>query len=432
MKKLSFLFTFGISTILCSLGSAQIVELKFDGNDPALGAIEFYGTAEEREEGGQTGGYLSVTDAVNGQSGAIELPDLLEGGSYEGEVIIRADLRVGGGTDRPADGFSFNLVRPDDPLLGAGTGYAASPAGEANLPEEGSTTGLAIGFDEWQSGDADPDATEEDCGDFEAFDCIGLSVRVDGELIANAPFPTLNGAVDDLTSLQTGEDTATFIEDVEAGDTDLGWAPLEIVLSADNNLFVSYKGVVAVDQKIDYERGPGQFVFGGRTGGANANHHIDNLFVSVGGGGGVDGDLNGDGNVDVGDIDAIAAEIQAGTNGAAFDVSGDGVVDAGDIAAYVAGTLGTWIGDSNLDGEFNSSDFVVVFGIGKFETNQPATWAEGDWNGDGVFGSGDFVAAFTDGGFETGPRPLGAAVPEPSSIILVLMGLGAVAVSRRR
>ena len=52
MKKLSFLFTFGISTILCSLGSAQIVELKFDGNDPALGAIEFYGTAEEREEGG--------------------------------------------------------------------------------------------------------------------------------------------------------------------------------------------------------------------------------------------------------------------------------------------------------------------------------------------------------------------------------------------
>ena len=94
--------------------------------------------------------------------------------------------------------------------------------------------------------------------------------------------------------------------------------------------------------------------------------------------------------------------------------------------------LGTWIGDSNLDGEFNSSDFVNVFTAGKFETGDPATWAEGDWNGDGVFGSGDFVAAFTDGGFELGPRPAAATVPEPTTFALMMIScLGILAIRRK-
>lgn len=59
-------------------------------------------------------------------------------------------------------------------------------------------------------------------------------------------------------------------------------------------------------------------------------------------------------------------------------------------------------GDANLDGHFNSSDLVAVFQAGKYETMQPATWAEGDWNGDGVFDSGDLVAAFQDGCYEDG------------------------------
>ncbi len=54
----------------------------------------------------------------------------------------------------------------------------------------------------------------------------------------------------------------------------------------------------------------------------------------------------------------------------------------------------------------------------------PAGWAEGDWNADLVFDSGDFVAAFVDGGYEQGLFP-GAvqAVPEPSAIVLLLLGI---------
>ena len=211
--------------------------------------------------------------------------------------------------------------------------------------------------------------------------------------------------------------------------------------------------VTAFDQVVDgLEPYDGRVVFKARTGGEDSNHDIDNISVThtpvggdpttyvhygqhVGGGGGDPCDFDGDGSLGVGDIDAIAAEIQAGTNGAAFDLTGDGVVDAADLTAFVGGAdkLNTWIGDSNLDGEFNSSDFVVVFGIGKFETGAAATWAEGDWNGDGVFGSGDFVAAFTDGGFEIGPKggAAAASVPEPSSLAILLIGASALLIRRR-
>ena len=401
----------------CAAQDGVAIDLDFETDPEALG-VEFFGVAEWRDEGGNPDGYLSVTDAANGQRGAIVFPDLLDGGDYAGVVSISADLRVGGGTERPADGFSFNLVRPDDPLLEDGEGYAASPTGEANLPEEGSTTGLGIGFDEWFSG-----------GD----DVIGMSIRIDDELVDQFEFPVLNGALDDQESLQTGEDLQTFIEDVEAGDTDLGWARLTIDLDADNTLLVTYKDVEVFNQQIDYERGPGQLVFGGRTGGANANHHIDNISIRVGPTIIEDPcDFDGDGSLGLGDLDMLSAASASGANEAKFDLNDDGSVNAADIKAFVTGSdkLGTWIGDANLDGEFGSGDLVTVFGEGKFETGQAATWGQGDWNGDGVFGSGDLVAAFQDGGFEKGQR-VAAAVPEPSSLVLLLLGAFAI-VSRRR
>lgn len=70
-------------------------------------------------------------------------------------------------------------------------------------------------------------------------------------------------------------------------------------------------------------------------------------------------------------------------------------------------------GDANLDLHFDSADFVQVFKAGKYETELPATWAEGDWDGgpgadgpttgDGVFNARDLVAAFQSGRFNDGP-----------------------------
>ena len=121
----------------------------------------------------------------------------------------------------------------------------------------------------------------------------------------------------------------------------------------------------------------------------------------------------------------MAAGIRAGATDAKFDSNGDGTVDSKDLGHYVEATKGTWIGDSNLDGEFNSSDFVAVFAAGEYEDADDgnSTWAEGDWNGDGDFNSSDFVAAFSSGGYEKGPRPEAALVPEPSGVIMLLLGL---------
>ncbi len=162
----------------------------------------------------------------------------------------------------------------------------------------------------------------------------------------------------------------------------------------------------------------------------NAELTISDLDALIAGGDPCD--FDGDGVLGAGDLDLLSTEIRAGTNNASFDVNGDGAVDVADLNFLVGdeSKLHTWIGDSNLDGEFNSSDFVSVFGAAKYETGQPATWSEGDWNGDGEFTSGDFVAAFNVGGYEKGQRTAGvAAVPEPSGVLLLLIGM--VALRRR-
>ena len=95
------------------------------------------------------------------------------------------------------------------------------------------------------------------------------------------------------------------------------------------------------------------------------------------------------------------------------------------VKIWVNDLKGTWIGDANLDMEFNSSDMVQAFVRGKYETGEHAGWEDGDWNGDTQFGSGDMVAAFVAGGYEQGAKPaVVGVVPEPSSVVLVLMGFG--------
>jgi hypothetical protein len=89
-----------------------------------------------------------------------------------------------------------------------------------------------------------------------------------------------------------------------------------------------------------------------------------------------------------------------------------------------------WIGDANLDLEFNSSDMVQVFVPGKYEKVVLAGWEEGDWNGDRNFDSGDMVSAFVEGGYEKGQR-LAAAAPEPTAAFAVLIGCCCLALVQR-
>ncbi|MCA9196246.1 MAG: PEP-CTERM sorting domain-containing protein [Planctomycetales bacterium] len=136
------------------------------------------------------------------------------------------------------------------------------------------------------------------------------------------------------------------------------------------------------------------------------------------------GDFNGNGLLDVTDINQLGQASASGANDGAFDLTDDGLVNVADVTVWAKNLKNTWIGDANLDGEFSSTDFVAVFTSGKFEQAVDAVWSEGDWNGDGRFDTSDFVAAFTDGGFELGPRGAVSSVPEPSSTpLLVLAGM---------
>ena len=90
-------------------------------------------------------------------------------------------------------------------------------------------------------------------------------------------------------------------------------------------------------------------------------------------------------------------------------------------------------GDANEDRQFDTNDIIQVLGAGKYETGDPATWAEGDWDrapdntlfdaaplGDGLFNTQDIILALSANLFEMGPyAAVGATqVPEPSTWIL--------------
>lgn len=149
------------------------------------------------------------------------------------------------------------------------------------------------------------------------------------------------------------------------------------------------------------------------------------------------GDFNYDGTLDVDDIDALTMAARTAPTDRVFDVNDDGQVDLEDRRIWVEQLRQTWFGDSNLDGEFNSQDFVVVLQGGQYEDDLPknATWATGDWNGDAEFDSGDLVLALQMGGYELGPRATAAAIPEPSSCLLLalaILGMPFLGTTRRK
>ena len=156
------------------------------------------------------------------------------------------------------------------------------------------------------------------------------------------------------------------------------------------------------------------------------------------------GDFDASDALDVNDVDWLGAKVRSNYRvyvpwwlpDAMFDLNSDDTIDLDDHRMWVKDLAHTWYGDANLDGEFNSSDFAQVLTAGKYEKGwleedrwpegQLAVWSEGDWNGDWFFNSSDMVTAFVDGGYEQGPRPAAATVPEPASILQLLLGLAGI------
>jgi hypothetical protein len=154
------------------------------------------------------------------------------------------------------------------------------------------------------------------------------------------------------------------------------------------------------------------------------------------------GDFDGDETRGVADIDALIAKIRgihrskSLSVGEMFDINIDGSIDQDDLEMWVKDLEGTWFGDTNLDGLFNSADLVNVLQAGQYDDGVPynSSWATGDWNGDAEFDSADLVRALQDGGYERVSLAAANAVPEPSSLALTIVAAGLIVAtfSRRK
>jgi hypothetical protein len=106
-------------------------------------------------------------------------------------------------------------------------------------------------------------------------------------------------------------------------------------------------------------------------------------------------DFNSDGLYDCLDINALVAEIAAGTHNPAFDLTTDGLVNLADRDAWLAEAgginLGSGrvyrLGDANLDGLVDGSDFGV-WNAHKFTAT--AAWCDGDFTADGIVDGSDY------------------------------------------
>ena len=107
------------------------------------------------------------------------------------------------------------------------------------------------------------------------------------------------------------------------------------------------------------------------------------------------GDFNGDGLYDRLDIDALVAEIAAGSHDAAFDINDDDLVNLLDRDAWLA-TAGAinlasrnayLLGDANLDGVVDVADFNIW---NSHRLTLQAAWSAGDFNADGAVDVSDF------------------------------------------
>jgi hypothetical protein len=149
---------------------------------------------------------------------------------------------------------------------------------------------------------------------------------------------------------------------------------------------------------------------------------------------GVDGDFDNNGSYGCTDVNSLTAAIASGANNASFDLTGDGLVNNQDLAAWlVEGGIAQLpvqrpylIGDANLDGNVDGSDFGI-WNSNKFTSN--TEYCRGNFNADSVIDGSDF-GIWNSNKFRSSDS--GTLVPEPSSLLGIASVLGGWLTSRFR
>ncbi|MEM7315886.1 MAG: dockerin type I repeat-containing protein [Planctomycetota bacterium] len=151
-------------------------------------------------------------------------------------------------------------------------------------------------------------------------------------------------------------------------------------------------------------------------------------------GDGLTGDFDGNGALELADIDQLVAAVAGQSTDLQFDLDGDGSLDKSDVDTWraIAGqanlaSMNPYLeGDANLDGVVDISDFNIWNG-NKFTT--VAAWSAGDFNVDGVVDISDFNVWNTNK-FQVADGA--SVVPEPTSGVLGVLFLTFFLGTRRK
>lgn len=221
----------GASILLATASLVSLHAGTFSNNfnaDPSA-EVTLLNAAKWVDLGGGSG-YVSLTDAVNSQSGTMVVPDF-DAGATIGNFTANFKLAITPGSGNPADGFSFN--------------WSTDLSGETS--EEGGGTGLTVAFDIYDNGGGEAPS---------------IDVKVGGNVIAQKKMTKGDGSATDIMTT--------------------GFAPVKIELK-NGLLNVDYKGqpiFASLPAGVPPQSGA-YFVFGARTGGENANQWIDDLSITT-------------------------------------------------------------------------------------------------------------------------------------------------------
>src|SRR6266571_3998104 len=201
------------------------------------GGTGIYGNSSISPNGGVgDSGVLHLTDAINGQNGAFVVSNLVFNGAQVSAISVAFDVREGGGSSTPADGFSFNWA-------------AGLTDGTVGTAEAGTGNGLSIAFRIYiGNGNADNPPSPY------------IGVKYKGSFVATTQIPA--------AQLETGS----------------GYRTMLLRVDSNGKLYLAYGDLVLYNglQLPNYTFIPNsKFGFYGRTGGLNENQWLDNILIQA-------------------------------------------------------------------------------------------------------------------------------------------------------
>ncbi len=264
-------------------------------------------------------GYLQITMANIPDISSVPNTSFMCGGvlfkDFDAGLVVagftfECDLRIGNGNPNPADGFSISYIRNTDPVLLAINAGDTLPnmnnpntidsyggqfsdngnSGDLSLMEEGTQTGLSIGFDMWDSGNYAMPPTSPAVGKELpglTHDTIGLDIRVDNVLQTTIDMPNgttqinaANGATAATATDPTAIETGAY--DGTGSASNLFWCHFKLTLDTSGVINVWWKtNQILTNFHSVYAPSPGRLLMAARVGGNTANINVDNVQITT-------------------------------------------------------------------------------------------------------------------------------------------------------